>query len=62
MTITVIKNGYTIEQVLFGSVTEQTKRDVEALNNNPLMSTEWTYEEVYCNKSVYELCEFLGIS
>ena len=32
MTVTVIKQGYDVKQILFGSVTQQTKDWVEQLN------------------------------
>ena len=61
MTVTVIKQGYDVKQILFGNITQQTKDWVEQLNANPLIESNWTYEEQYVEKSIYDLKEFLNI-
>ena len=61
MTVTVIKQGFTIKQILIGSATDQLIKWINELNNNPLMDEKWTYKEDYVNKSVYDLANFLGV-
>lgn len=61
MEITVIKVGYSVRQILFGSPNEQTKKWVSDLNANPLMSEEATIEQCHTDKSIYDVAEFLGI-
>jgi nitrogen regulatory protein PII-like uncharacterized protein len=61
MTVTVIKQGYSIKQILIGSVTDQIIKWIDELNNNPLMDEKWTYKETYVDKTHYQLAEFLGI-
>ena len=59
MQLTVIKEDQSVKQILLGSPTEEIKTMVSQLNNNPLMSSNWTYEEVYSDKTMYQLAEFL---
>lgn len=61
MTVTIIKQGYDVKQILFGNVTQQTKDWIGQLNSNPLIESDWTYEEQYVEKSIWELKEFLDI-
>ena len=61
MTVTVIKQSYEVKQILFGSVTDQIKTWIEQLNSNHLIDSDWTYEEKYIDKSIYDLKEFLNI-
>lgn len=61
MTVTVIKANKTIRQIFVGKVTQEIKNWIEQLNNNPLSGEEWDYSEEYCDKSIWELAEFLGL-
>lgn len=61
MTVTVIRQGYEVKQILFGKVTKQIEDWVEQLNSNPLIESDWSYEEEYIDKSIYDLKEFLNI-
>jgi hypothetical protein len=62
MIVTIVKQGYEVKQILFGSVTQQIKDWVKQLNDNPLIESEWTYDEQHVDKSIWELKEFLGIT
>ena len=61
MNVVVIKQGYEVKQILFGSVTQQIKDWINQLNSNPLIESEWTYDEQHVEKSIWELKEFLNI-
>lgn len=62
MDVTVVKSGYSIKQIFIGKPTEVLKESVKQLNDNPLVEEEYTIEQCYSNKSIYELADFLGIS
>jgi hypothetical protein len=62
MIITVIKSDSVIKQILFGPISEQTVRQIDQLNENPLISEIWTYVETRTDKSVHDLAEFLGVN
>jgi hypothetical protein len=62
MIITVIKADSVIKQILFGPISEQTVRQIDQLNENPLISETWTFFETETDKSVYALAEFLGVN
>lgn len=61
MNITVIKVGYNITQIFIGKPTEQIKKWVKDLNDNPLQRDEVTCEEQYADVSLYQLIEFLKL-
>jgi hypothetical protein len=58
MTITVIKSGYSIKQILIGKSTPQIEMWVKQLNDNPLYEEEVTIEEKYTDKNIYDLQQF----
>jgi len=62
MIITVIKADSVIKQILFGPISENTVRQIDQLNENPLISETWTFFETETDKSVYALAEFLGVN
>ena len=62
MIITVIKADSVIKQILFGPISEETIKQIDQLNENPLISETWTFFETETDKSVYALAEFLGVN
>jgi thymidylate synthase len=57
---TVIKRDREVVQIMAGKPSDQIKKWVEELNENPLSrDTEWSWEEQYSNKPVWELNKFL---
>lgn len=62
MTVTIIKSSYDIKQILIGKPTKEIEKWVDELNNNPLIEEEYTIEERYTDKSVYDLAKFLGVT
>lgn len=62
MIVTVIRQGYDVKQILFGNITQQTKDWIDQLNSNPLIESDWSYQEQHIEKSIWELQEFLGIN
>jgi hypothetical protein len=61
MTITVIKSGYSIKQILIGKSTPQIEMWVKQLNDNPLYEEEVTIEEKYTDKNIYDLQQFFNL-
>lgn len=59
MEITLIKKDNCIIKVIIGKATDEIKKNVKELNDNPLLDGEYEYEETYSKKTLYDLQNFL---
>jgi hypothetical protein len=59
MTITLIKEGDTLKQIVLGEIDETTQKWIDSANANPLIKERWIAELKYTNKSLYDIQDFI---